>query len=163
MADVIRAALAPSDHGDWRYNWGAVSARISSKMHWHLPGPDAPDADPVTRRGWIPGAGFQIGVMATGLGETVRTLSFEINTWRETGDVHSDLLAALSEVGIEATETRRSPAPDFQHTDTPIIDYRLSTAGRDEGVLTRVVSCTSPRSAAAQRCSATYVLELGED
>ncbi|MEZ6030437.1 MAG: hypothetical protein R3C46_11875 [Hyphomonadaceae bacterium] len=161
MAIVIRNALAPESYGDWRYNWDAVSIRISSNLHWHLAGPDDPDADLITRRGWISAAGQQIAVMASGEGETVSALDFEVNSWRRGADEAADVLAALAAEGITATEVERRDAPEFSNTDEPVIVYRLSVPKRDAGNLTRSVSCTPPGSAAARRCGVFYSLALG--
>jgi len=161
MARVIHAALAPSSYGDWRYRWDAVSARISSKMHWHIFGPDKSGEEAITRRGWISVPGEQIGVSAHGRGETVASLAFELKGWRRPDGDGADLLAALAAEGVTATEIERRDPPELLHTNTPVIVYRLSAPERDERLLTRTVSCTSPMSAAASRCSVSYELNLG--
>lgn len=163
MANVIHAALAPESYGDWAYDWDAVSARISRLMHWHMPGPDKPDADEIVRRGWISTAGMQISVKASGKGEAVTSLSFEINQRPRGRDDTSDLMGALSARGVAVAETERSAPPDFLNSDAPIIVYALSAAGRDNATLTRVQSCTSPMSAAAQRCTTTYEVAFDVD
>lgn len=161
MASVIQAALAPDSYGDWRYNWDAVSIRISSKMHWHLAGPDKPDTGDIIRRGWISAKGIQIGVTAAGQNETVSSLSFEVKSWPRDSDEQTSLLAALADKGVKVVETGRRAPPDLYYTDIPVIAYRLSAPDRDDGVLTRHFYCTPPGSAAARRCTTTYELELG--
>lgn len=161
MARLIHAALAPSSYGDWRYRWDAVSIRISSMMHWHIFGPDKPGEEAITRRGWISVPGEQIGVSAHGRGETVASLAFELKSWRKPDGDGAGLLSALAAEGVTATETERRDPPELFHTDTPVIVYRLSAPERDERTLTRTVSCTSPMSAAAPRCSVSYELSLG--
>lgn len=161
MANVIHAALAPSSYGDWRYRWDAVSIRISNLMHWHLPGPDKPGEDAITRRGWISANGRQVGVAAHGTGENVTGLAFDHAGWLGLDREPGRLIEALAARGVTTTETGRNEAPDFYHSDEPIIVYRLSAEGRDDGVLTQTHKCTSPRSAAAQRCEITYLLDFG--
>ena len=163
IAGVIHAALAPNGLGDWRYGWDAVSIRISSKLHWHLPGPDKPGASAIARRGWISTTRRQIGVEAHGEGETVTSLTFDYDMWPQfdSDSGPESLEAALATLGVAITEITRKPSPDFFHADEPVIVYRLSASGRDDGTLTRTTQCTSPQSAASQRCSTSYVLELG--
>ena len=161
MARVIQGALAPSSLGDWRYRWDAVSIRISRDMHWHLAGPDEADEQTISRNGWISGGGQQIGVTAYGAGETVGGLSIDYDRWPQFDGEPHPLIAALAELGVEATEIARTVAPEFYHTDTPVIVYRLTAPGRDSGTLKRSEQCTSPQSAAAQRCTMSYTLELG--
>lgn len=161
MARVIHGALAPSSLGDWRYRWDAVSIRISRDMHWHLAGPDDADAKTITRNGWISGGGLQIGVSAHGAGDTVASLAMDYNRWPQFDDEPLPVIAALAEFGVKATEIARKDAPDFYHADAPIVVYRLSAPGRDSAALTQSVQCTSPQSAASQRCTMSYTLELG--
>jgi hypothetical protein len=161
MARVIHGALAPSSLGDWRYRWDAVSIRISRDMHWHLVGPDDADEETVSRNGWITGGGEQIGVTAYGVGETVGGLGMVYDRWPQFDGVPLPLIAALAELGVEAIEIARTFAPEFNHTDAPVIVYRLTAPGRDSGALKLSEHCTSPRSAAAQRCTMSYTLELG--
>lgn len=161
VAGVIHAALAPSTYGDWRYSWDAVSIRISSLMHWHVPGPEKPGEDAITRRGWIPTNGRQISVTAHGIGETVTGLALGYSGWPGYQVEHGTLIEALAARGVTVTETSRNEAPEFFHTDEPIILYRLSAEGRHEAALKQTHICTSPRSAAAQRCEITYLLDFG--
>ena len=161
MARVIHGALAPSSLGDWRYRWDAVSIRISRDMHWHLVGPDDADEETVGRNGWITSDGDQISVTAYGAGETVDGLSMSYDRWPQFDGEPLPLIAALAELEVEATEIARTVAPEFYHTDAPVIVYRLTAPGRDSGRLKRSQHCTSPQSAAAQRCTMSYTLELG--
>ena len=146
MARVIHGALAPSSLGDWRYRWDAVSIRISRDMHWHLAGPDDADAETITRNGWILGGGLQIGVSAHGSGDTVAGLTLDYYRWPQFDGEPLPVIAALAELGVEATEIARKDAPDFYHADAPIVVYRLSAPGRDSAELTQSVQCTSPRA-----------------
>jgi hypothetical protein len=161
MAAVIRNALAPASYGDWRYSWSAVSSRISSLMHWHLYGPETGDETSIKRNGWISASGQQIGVSAHGEGDTVLSLTFEIKKWRFVESDHDALAAALAADDVAMVETARRAPPEFYHTDTPVVVYSLTAPERDPGILTRTESCTSPRSAAAQRCEVSYELALG--
>lgn len=161
MARVIQGALAPSSLGDWRYRWDAVSIRIARDMHWHLAGPDDASEETLSRHGWISGGGEQIGVTAYGAGETVGGLTMDYNRWPQFDGEPLPLIAALAGLGVEAAEIARNVAPEFYHTDAPIIVYRLTAPGRDGGALKLSEQCTSPRSAAAQRCTMSYTLELG--
>jgi hypothetical protein len=161
MAAVISNALAPASYGDWRYSWTAVSSRVSYLMHWHLYGPETGDETTIKRNGWISASGQQIGVSAYGEGDTVSSLTFEINRWRFSDSDHDALVAALAANDVAMVETARRAPPEFYHTDTPVIVYSLTAPGRDPGVLTRTESCTSPGSAAARRCEVSYELALG--
>lgn len=161
MARVINGALAPSSLGDWRYRWDAVSIRISRDMLWHLVGPDDADEETVGRNGWITSDGDQISVTAYGARETVDGLSMSYDRWPQFDGEPLPLITALAELGVEATEIARSVAPEFYHTDAPVIVYRLTAPGRDSGALKLSEHCTSPQSAAAQRCTMSYTLELG--
>jgi hypothetical protein len=161
MASVIHAALAPSSYGDWRYRWDAVSIRISSLMHWHLPGPDKPGEEAITRRGWISANGQQVSVTAHGIGETVTGLALGYSGWPGYEVERGTLIEALAARGVTVTETSRNEAPEFFHTDEPVILYRLSAEGRHDAALKQTHTCTSPRSAAAQRCDTTYLLDFG--
>lgn len=149
MARVMASALAPTSYGDWAYRWDAVSSRVSSLMHWHLPDPDdrdRPTGAEVRRNGWINSVGRQIGVSAFGGDDGVRALTFRSN---DDVDVET-LLGALHAQGVEV---------EIRSEATRLV-YVLTPAGRRSGVLTAVTECTSPHSRAAQRCWTDYTLEL---
>jgi hypothetical protein len=161
MARLIHAAMAPSDHGDWVYTWDGLSTRVSSLMHWHLAGRDDPDEPTITRRGWISTAGKQAGVTAYGEDDTVSSLSFEAEAWYSFNPGPTSLLPALAAQDITVVEMERRKATEFSNTDEPVIVYALSAPDRDTLRLTHSIQCTSPRSAAAQRCESHYTLALG--
>lgn len=161
MAGIIRSALAPSNLGDWRCDWTAVSSRVSSLMHWHVYGRDAPEENELVRRGWVSAAGRSIGVEAWGSDTAVTNLSFEYNSWPQFGDEDPHLIAALAAEGVTAAEIERRASPKFFHSEEPVIVYRLTAAGLDPARLTLSTQCTSPQSAASQRCTISYTLELG--
>ncbi len=161
MAKLIHAAMAPSDHGDWVYTWDGLSTRVSSLMHWHLAGPPDPGETTITRRGWISTTGRQAGVTAYGEGGAVSALSIEADVWYSFNVGPTSLLPALAAQNITVVEVERREAAEFANTDEPVIVYALSAPGRDTLRLTHSVQCTSPRSAAAQRCESHYTLALG--
>jgi hypothetical protein len=140
-AQVMIAALAPSDYGAWAYQWDAVSIRVSRLMHWHLFAPDDRDRPPdaISRRnGWISEEGRTIGVSAFGLDDRVIKLTFEVNAFHTLY-----LLEALRAEGVEVS---------FQGEDESSSEYVITPPGREEGMLTSTRICTSPQSRAAQRC-----------
>jgi hypothetical protein len=148
-ARLMVEVLAPSSYGDWAYSWGAVSSRISRHMHWHLPDPDPRDRGgdaEIRRNGWIDEQGRNVGVTAIGDEARVLKLHFRID---DTRSEHAllDALRASGDVQVEQ-------APE------PFARYTLTPRDRDAASLERVLSCTSPRSAAAQRCWLDYTLTL---
>lgn len=144
---VMIEALAPSTQGDWAYRWDAVSIRVSRFMHWHLYGPEPTDRAPdgITRRnGWIDGAGWDVGVSAFGVDDRVTELSFEVH------DAFAlTLIEALRAEGVEVS---------FSSEDESTSQYVITPPGRDSGLLTTQRVCTSPHSAAAQRCHEVLTL-----
>jgi hypothetical protein len=148
IAGIMVEALAPTSYGEWAYDWGAVSARISSRMHWHLFEPDPrerPHDYVAQRNGWIDAMGDSIGVSAFGDDDNVRELSFEIDRFGV------DVLGALVADGVTVETLSESERQSR---------YRIIAPERQPGWLTRTRHCTSPRSRAAQRCWQTYVLRF---
>jgi hypothetical protein len=140
-ANVLIQTLAPSGQGDWRYDWGAVSSRASRFVHWHIFEPDPRDrpADATVRRnGWIEAPGKQIGVSVFGGDRRVTMLSMEYHEFH-----NLDLLEALAAEGAQVS---------FQADYESHSEYIITPPGREAGLLTMRRVCTSPRSAAAQRC-----------
>ncbi|GAM97176.1 hypothetical protein U91I_00801 [alpha proteobacterium U9-1i] len=149
-ARLMIEALAPSSHGDWAYGWGPVSARTARHMHWHLfePDPrDRPDDYVARRNGWIDGPGQNVGVSAFGGERRVTELSFELSRPDHRGAVFDALRAEGA--GLELLRE----SEDF-------VEYRLSIAERHPANLMAIEHCTSPRSAAAQRCWTIYTLRF---
>jgi hypothetical protein len=149
VAGLMIEALAPSDYGDWAYDWGPVSARVSRHMHWHIFEPDPRDrpADAVVRRnGWIDGEGANVGVSVFGTDERVTMLTFEVRAFHTLY-----LLEALRAQGVDVR---------FVGDDESSSDYMLVAPGRREGRLTSTTVCTSPQSAAAQRCHNALTLRF---
>jgi hypothetical protein len=140
-ANVLIQTLAPSGQGDWRYDWGAVSPRVSRLVHWHIFEPDPRDRPAgaiVRRNGWLEVPGKQIGVSVFGDDDHVTMLSME---YREFHNL--DLLEALAAEGAQVT---------FRADYESYSEYIVTAPGREAGLLTVRRICTSPRSAAAQRC-----------
>lgn len=150
VAQLMVKALAPSSYGDWAYRWGAVSIRISRDMHWHLFEPDARDrpADAVARRnGWINVRGQNVGISAFGGDEVVTHLTFDLPA--------ASTLALVEALRAEGAEVA------FQADYEAYLEYVVTPAGRDTGLLTSTRICTSPFSAAAQRCHDEMTLTFG--
>jgi len=150
VAELMVKALAPRSYGDWAYRWGAVSIRISRDMHWHLFEPDARDrpADAVARRnGWITVRGQSVGISAFGGDQFVTHLTFELPAASTL-----TLVEALRMAGAEVS---------FQADYETYSEYVVTPAGRRPGLLTSTRICTSPQSAAAQRCHDEMTLTFG--
>lgn len=140
-ANVLIHTLAPSEQGDWRYDWGAVSPRVSQLVHWHMFEPDPRDrpADAIVRRnGWIEVPGQQIGVSVFGGDLRVTMLSLEYSAFH-----NLDLLEALAAEGAQVS---------FQTDYESYSEYIITPPGREAGLITVRRLCTSPQSAASQRC-----------
>jgi hypothetical protein len=149
-ARLMIEALAPSSHGDWAYDWGPVSARTARHMHWHLfePDPrDRPDDYVARRNGWIDAPGQDVGVSAFGGERQVTELSFRFDQEDDTGAV----LDALRAEGATLELVREGEA---------FSEFRLNVTERKLVTILSLSECTSPRSAAAQRCWTTYTLRL---
>lgn len=141
-ATVLINALAPSEAGDWRYDWGAVSPRVSRLVHWHIFEPDPRDRPAgaiVRRNGWIEAPGKQIGVSVFGDDDHVTMLSIEYHEFH-----NLDLLEAIAAEGAEVS---------FQADYESYSEYIVTPPGRRAGLLTVSRACTSPQSAAAERCT----------
>ncbi len=149
-ASLMIEALAPSNYGDWAYDWGPVSARTARHMHWHLFEPDPRDRpeDYVARRnGWIDAQGQNVGVSAFGGERRVTELTFTFNR-----EDHSDaVLAALRAEGATLDAVR---------TSEDLSEFRLSIAERKPATILSQSECTNPRSAVARRCWTTYTLRF---
>jgi|CXWL01.1.fsa_nt_gi hypothetical protein len=149
-ARLMIEALAPSSYGEWAYDWGPVSARVSRHMHWHIFEPDPRDrpADYVARRnGWIDAPGRDVSVSVFGGEQRVGELSFTFNA----RDDELLVIAALRAEGAGVDVVRETDESG---------EYRLAIAEHEPAVLRVEHRCTSPRSAAAQRCWSTYTLRF---
>ena len=148
-ANVIMQALPESQYRAWGYRWDAVSIRISRLVRWHIFAPDPRDRAPdaiVRRNGWLEAPGVQIGVSVFGGDENVTALSFEYDEF-----TNLDLLDALGDAGANVS---------FQSDYESYSEYIVTPPGREAGLLTLSRSCTSERSAAAQRCHNTAELKF---
>lgn len=151
IGHLVVATLAPVSYGARAYDWDAVSIRISSHMHWHLAPPDRRDRSLkalVSRNGWI-GDGLDVAVTAHGDDEGVRTLWFRYGA-RTGGPGGADKLGEALRAQGAAVEVRQSPSMLAAYTITP--------PGRHAALLAVRQHCTSPQSAAAQRCWLEAVL-----
>jgi hypothetical protein len=140
-AHVLIQTLAPSSYGDWGYDWGAVSSRVSRFVHWHIFEPDARDRPTgaiARRNGWIEAPGTQIGASVFGADDHVTMLSLEYNTFH-----NLDLIEALAAEGAQVS---------FRADYESYSEYIVTPPGRQAGLLTMRRTCTSLNSAAAQRC-----------
>jgi hypothetical protein len=147
VANILISSLAPSSHGDWAYNWGAVSARVSMHMHWHLfePDPrDRPEDYEARRNGWVSVNGDNVGISAIGGERDVTRI--EVTSHRFNG---REMVAALQAEGADVR---------FQGDDESGMEYWVQAPDRRPGVLRTTRVCTSPQSAAAQRCRHVFVL-----
>lgn len=141
-ANVIIQALPESQYANWGYRWDAMTIRITRLVRWHIYAPDPRDrpADAIVRRnGWLETPGASVGVSVFGNDETVTALSFDYNDF-----TNLDLLDALRDAGVQVS---------FQADYESYSEYIVTPPGREAGLLTLSRTCTSPRSAAAQRCS----------
>jgi len=142
VADAIIQTLPESRYREWGYSWGAVSVRVSRIIHWHIFEPDPRDrpADAIVRRnGWVEAPGAQVGASVFGNDEKVTALSFEYSTF-----TNLDVLDALRDAGADVS---------FQADYETYSEYVIRPPDREPGLLTLSRTCTSPRSAAAQRCT----------
>jgi hypothetical protein len=140
-ANVLIQTLGPSEYGDWRYDWGAVSSRVSRLVHWHIFEPDPRDRPAgaiVRRNGWIEVPGTHIGASVFGGDRRVTMLSLQYDEFH-----NLDLLEALAAEGAQVS---------FQADYESYSEYIITPPGREAGLLTLRRICTSPQSAAAQRC-----------
>ncbi len=151
-ATIIAQALPESRYKAWGYRWDAVSARVSRLVRWHIFEPDARNrpADAVVRRnGWIEAPGAQIGISVFGNDDAVTALSFEYDEF-----TNLDFLDALRDAGV---------AVSFQADHEMYSEYIVTSPEREAGVLTLHQRCTSPHSAARQRCTNVAELKLTPD
>ncbi len=149
VARIIVEALAPASYGDWAYDWGALSARVSQHMHWHLFGPDARELEEgaVTRRtGWISVRGQSVGISAFGDAERVTHMTFELRDGQTAA-----VLDALRAAGTEA------PLLSAQENSS---NYEISVPGRDLAQLTSSRICTPEGARAARRCRDVLTLRF---
>lgn len=147
VARIMIEALAPESYGDWAYSWGALSARVSRHMHWHLFGPDPRELveGAVSRRnGWISSRGQNVGISAHGDRENVTRMTFEIRDGQTLA-----VLDALRSAGAEV-----SFAADWEESS----DYVVSAPGRAAADLTSARICTPEGSRAARRCHSVLTL-----
>ena len=150
VARIIIEALAPESYGDWAYTWGAVSARVSRHMQWHLFGPDPRELEEgavARRNGWISARGQSVGISAFGDRENVTYMTFELRDGQAL-----EYLEALRAAGAEV-----SFAADWEESS----DYVVSIAGRDPAELTSARMCRPPQSRAGPSCRIELTLRLG--
>jgi hypothetical protein len=146
-ANALIQTTAPSEYGDWRYRWDAVSIRVSRFVHWHIYEPDARDrpADSIVRRlGWIDGNGRSVGVAAYGGDAGVTMMEFEVDGFNVL-----DLIAALRAEGAELS---------FQSDYETYSEYVVTPAGRAPALMTTRRTCPPETSARAQNCRTTVEL-----
>lgn len=149
VARIIIEALAPETYGAWAYDWGAVSARVSRHMHWHLFGPDArelAEGAVARRNGWISARGQNVGISAFGDREKVTHMSFELRD-----GATADYLGALRAAGAEV-----SFAADWEEAS----DYVVHVPGRDSAELTSARICRPPESRAGPSCRIELTLRF---
>ncbi len=150
IARIIMEALAPASYGDWAYDWGALSARVSRHMHWHLFGPDPEELQQggVARRtGWISARGQSVGISAFGDQEQVTHMTFELRDGQTL-----EYLAALEAAGAEVTFVA-----DWEESS----DYVVSVPERDSAELTSTRICRPPESRAGPSCRIDLTLSFG--
>lgn len=149
VARIIVEALAPESYGDWAYDWGAVSARVSRHMHWHLFGPDPRELEEgavARRNGWISARGQSVGISAFGDPDSVTHMTFELRD-----GTTLDHLEALRAAGAEV-----SFAADWEESS----DYVIGAPGRDSAELTSTRICRPPESRAGPSCRIELTLRF---
>lgn len=149
MARFLTDAIANSQYDQRGDSWSVISSRTSSTARWHLYSTE--DDDPrqgVHRNGWISAEGWNASATACGDEDTVHALALKATFPRVTVE---ELIAALSTQGaiVEFTEQ------DAESGRAAITHYN-----RGPRTLRWSEECTSPYSAAAQRCWTHYTLEL---
>lgn len=152
VARIIIEALAPASYGDWAYDWGAVSARVSRHMHWHVFGPDPRELEEgavARRNGWISARGQSVGISAFGDRESVTHMTFEVRD-----GTTLDYLEALRAVGTDV-----SFAADWEESS----DYVVGVPGRDSAELTSTRICRPPESRAGPSCRIELTLRFSRE
>lgn len=148
IAQTLIDAMRPADHGDWAEHWSSVGSRMRH-ARWHLAPLERPhESGSLRRTGWLSEAGTQAGILACGGAEDVYVIAFNMPD-SMTSDTGLGVLDALRERGaiVEPLSATRDSG-----------EYTLTVPGRISARLTRELSCTSPMSAAAQRCETDFRL-----
>ena len=147
VARIIVEALAPNGETASAYRWDAVSTRVSRHMHWHIYAPDPRDRgeEDVRRNGWIAAADRDVSVSVLGGDTNVTRLSFTLPV----AVTSLEVLGAIRRTGAEVS---------FQADFESYSEYWIAPAGRDAATLSSHRICTSPYSAARQRCHDELVL-----
>ncbi len=160
---ALQAIPAISDPA-WTTRWDATGIRMNrGPVTWHLADPDRPDENGAAparfrRTAWVGARGQQFSVAVCGDAEAVGAIAF-----RFSNDQSDALAAAFAAQGAapELIEAHRAPEIEDPWDDedyeawTPeraSARYALTSDDRWPATLETEVSCTSPRSRAAQSC-----------
>lgn len=149
VAGVILAAMPEERYASWGYGWGPMSSRVSPLVHWHIYGPDRPapaSSDIVERNGWIAGEGYSLQVTVRGVEAQVIEISIDANRFSS-----ETLLDVLRVQGATIS---------FEGDDESSMYYWVVTPGRTGARLALTRTCTSPNSAAMQRCTNTASVQF---
>lgn len=149
MARFIIAGIAETQYESWGYGWSAVSTRVSNIARWHLYSTEDSDSRPgIQRNGWIHASGWNASATACGDEDSVHALALRADYPRVTSAELFDALRAQGatvEIVAQDEESGR---------------VRVTQGARGVRELRWAEQCTSPYSAAAQRCWINYTLEL---
>ena len=141
VAQVMIAALTPTEQGRPGYAWVAVEARIAPPVHWHgeaFP-PEVLEGTGLQRNGWLAAQGWQFDAIIQGSFQEVWRVSIDVNDTIESEALLAELRAAGAEV---------SGAGD----DETAMFYYVTVPGRDTAQLEARRVCTPYGSRAARHC-----------
>lgn len=147
IARAMVNALPGPDEVEHGYEWWAVGARMTYRVHWHLAPRDSAGASHVRRTGWVDGDDDHAGIAACG-DEQVRLFSFHLN--ESAKDVQSALLRALTE---------EAQGPPEVVGDA----WRIAPSWTTAGLMRIEGQCTPAGSAALRRCWTDVYFALREN
>lgn len=141
VAQVMIAAMAPSDSGTAGYAWDAAYARVTPPVHWRGEAfaPADMEGTGLRRNGWLEAHGKQFDVRIEGSHQLVRRFSIDVNDAVETEALLAELRAAGAEIS-------------FAGDDETAMFYYVTLAGRDTAQLEMRRVCTPYGSRAARHC-----------
>jgi hypothetical protein len=151
VAEVMIAALTPTEQGRPGYAWDAVEARVAPPVRWsgEAFAPEVLEGSGLQRNGWLHARGRQFGVMIQGSHTEVRKVSVDVNDAIET----QALLAEFRAAGAEVLGAGDDETATF---------YYVTVPGRETAQLEARRRCTPYGSRAARHCRSimTWNFEL---
>ncbi len=149
VAQIAIDALPQTSSGANSYQWDALAARMS-QVNWHFAAPyETHEAGHFILRGYIAASGEQADVVACGIETQAMAFALQLDSYSfENEDWASLVLEALRAAGADV------------RARTALL-YDITAPGRDDQLKLRIAEeCTSPMSAAAQRCWTNFVFVL---